>query len=255
MAEELTKDALNFELSPSLLFQFVLLRYLAIHENIVACEKLMAKIQHLPSPTSPPSELKKLENHLGKIMGSIGDRPMQMPWDNGSHWLLKLSKTCQHLIQNKYLVCERSQRISSCIDKMHTISNKIDETLRHLRKATLRIQTDDIAVLFHSLKQLHRTMRRFCQLIVEGIFVFREDENVLLFLVQYKDRFDALNGKDFVKELLIKLYPKGINELLKFLHQRFEERGFTRLLPMITNKVIKLDSSLLCRLSENSTLN
>lgn len=62
---------------------------------------------------------------------------------------------------------------------------------------------------------------------------FRNDENVLFFLLRHKKDFDSLQGNGFVKKIIMKNYPAGLAEAESFLINNYEKRGFIDHVPLI----------------------
>lgn len=76
-------------------------------------------------------------------------------------------------------------------------------------------------------KRIHQVIRHF-----PGVMhTFWNDENVMLCLLRMRHSFDEIYGTDFLAKHL--KCPVNAKELLEFLCQRYQERGFDSLLPTI----------------------
>lgn len=102
-------------------------------------------------------------------------------------------------------------------------------------------KSPDLSAIHTSLKKMFGRMRRLAKVIESSLDQFRTDENVLYFLLCKKESLDKIYNPDFVCKLFKKMYPKGINEIEKFLMQKYKARGFSHLIPVITQKLAELE--------------
>ncbi|MDP1834601.1 MAG: hypothetical protein Q8K75_01615 [Chlamydiales bacterium] len=78
-----------------------------------------------------------------------------------------------------------------------------------------------------------KTVERFRKSWPKMLVDFRQDENVLFFLLRRRVDLDPLCGTGFVRDLLQKLWPKGRQELESFVLAAYRRRGFDQLVPQI----------------------
>jgi hypothetical protein len=71
-------------------------------------------------------------------------------------------------------------------------------------------------------------------------YYFHQDENVTFFLLRHREQFDKIFGQDFTKKFFKKMYAGGLPEAGKMMTQKYSERGFENLLPVIATKISEL---------------
>jgi hypothetical protein len=74
------------------------------------------------------------------------------------------------------------------------------------------------------------------QLIVQ----FRQDENILFFILRFHSKLDNLYGENFCIRLLQKMYPKGKSSLESFLCRKYTQRGFYNQIPEIKRYIAQI---------------
>jgi hypothetical protein len=52
------------------------------------------------------------------------------------------------------------------------------------------------------------------------------DENLLSYCLEHREEFNQLFGLRTIENLLLRLFPSGIDELRLCLREKYEERGF-----------------------------
>lgn len=85
------------------------------------------------------------------------------------------------------------------------------------------------AVLSHFLglyTDLHSKFRRFFTALTPFLFEARNDENVLIFLLEHKDKLNAYLGPRIVEKTLQKCFPKGPMQLRAVIYEGYVRRGF-----------------------------
>jgi hypothetical protein len=81
--------------------------------------------------------------------------------------------------------------------------------------------------------KLIKTVESFRKSWPKMLIDFRQDENILFFLLRRRVDLDPLCGIGFVRELMRKLWPKGRQELESFVLSAYRNRGFDQLVPQI----------------------
>jgi len=107
--------------------------------------------------------------------------------------LQKLCFYCDHLLQTS----------SSSPDALHQV----------LREMSRSAQRDQL------LPKLFTALLPFFDEI-------GKDENLLSYCLERKEEFNHLFGLRTIENLLLRLFPSGIDELRSYLRQKYEERGF-----------------------------
>jgi len=80
-------------------------------------------------------------------------------------------------------------------------------------------------------------LQKACQLLKKAIEkalpCFKKDENVLFFLLRHSTQFSAIYGSEFLPNVILKMYPKGMDEAKSFLQKAYARRKFNHLIPLI----------------------
>jgi hypothetical protein len=100
----------------------------------------------------------------------------------------------------------------------------------------------DVPSLYEELERLIRYMKRSANLLIPLILVYHTNENVVFFLLTHRHEIDALYQQNLVHKLFHKMYEGGFEQLEKFLKQRYAQRGFDALLPLISQHVTQMVS-------------
>jgi len=79
-------------------------------------------------------------------------------------------------------------------------------------------------------------------LLLDELITFRDDENVLFFLLRHQAEFDHVYSASMVSKTLETLFAEGLGAASNFLTGRFERRGFYHLIPLISQKIERLAS-------------
>ena len=72
---------------------------------------------------------------------------------------------------------------------------------------------------------------------------FKEDENVLFFILRHKTQLEEAFGEKFVELLFKKMHRDGSAGIEKLLLKQYSKRGFDTLLPVIKAKMAQLSLS------------
>jgi len=122
-----------------------------------------------------------------------------------------------------------------------TQSMQILDLLRELEQTSSQITSDISSLLRALLEKMVNLLKRLAKMIAKIAVKFHENENVVYFLLMYKDRLDAIYKKGFVSQLFNKMFPEGIRKAEEFLSVKYLSRGFDQLIPLITQKFAELE--------------
>ena len=190
-----------------------------------------------------------LKASISKLVGSSQDYMRIFSWSIENGILAKLKNNCDFFAQNScsedknalilqryanntWLLCLR------CLDIMRAIEHEV--LVDALSKAKPLGYYANI--LFQTLEKMNLSLQRFSRILLRLLLAFKEDENVVYFLLRSKDELDALYGPDSVRKLLEQMYPRGLQEAGHFLLKKYASRGFENLLPIIAAKIAELEA-------------
>jgi hypothetical protein len=91
--------------------------------------------------------------------------------------------------------------------------------------------------LYNELQSVYHTIHQNCRKLFSSLSPFlkeaRFDENVLIFLIENKDKLNANLGAKRVEELLQSFFPAGHSQLRAAIYEGYMRRGFTTFLSSI----------------------
>jgi len=222
----------------SLLFQFILGEFLESYELTQQLDILCNRKQTpLGSQQVMDREenLSQVEVILSKLVGSARDYMRLFSWNFTDGALQKLKMYCSLFLQHVDTDEKELIALQHYADKIwQSYLNALD---------TLREDPKDRHAFLANIDKASSAMNRFSKLISRLIHQFRDDENVIFFVLRNRVQFDKLYGNRFVARLFLKLYPKGFREIQLFLLKKYSERGFDNLLFTISSKMSELEAS------------
>lgn len=217
-------------LNNSLLFQFILADFFAAFEEMQRVDILCHR-KPIPLPESAHQphnqELSdQIEVILNKLIGSKRESMRLFSWNFSEGILTRLKTYCAVFAQ------------SADNDEKELIAMQYyaDKVWQHCLQAVeaLRESPNQRTPLFVALEKASGATQRFAKIISRVIQQFRDDENVVFFVLRRKQQIDKLYGKRFIIKLLCRMYPKGLREARHFLTKRYMERNFDNLLPTLS---------------------
>jgi hypothetical protein len=143
-----------------------------------------------------------------------------------------------------YLVLFINKIGAEFITPLIAIQNELRETLlltlqcrdflRFLKEPHMRATTTQYVSFIRSYSQVTANVTKLIQAIHELIPHFKDDENLLFFLLRHQQNLNRLYGKEFLSTLLLSLFPDGLQEMEEFLHTKYSARSFHHILPQIS---------------------
>lgn len=201
----------SYHLHDSLLFLFILDEMIHVSNNMQQIVSLLEE---------PPT--KNLRAHLAELLthlvgkGYEGIKPVAWKPENGS--LTKLRNYCSLYAQlggdeDRYAIEIHRQSDAMWLTAGHC--------LKHLR------EEGQIPTL--SLNKVFQQMVRFKTVLKKMVFSFRDNENVLFFLLKHRPALEVSFGERFVYKSLSRMFQGGMKEAEQFMCRRFKKRGFDAL--------------------------
>lgn len=224
----------SYHHNDSLLFQFILTEFLAIHAEIAPLRKL----------TAPPRSTAQCESILipvAKLAGASYDTMRLFIWNQGTGHLSKFKNYCGLYAQNWMTEQPASKQVQllqqnanqawlycmHCLDLLHALKDKgiTAKTGESLCKASTK---------------LLNCLSKITKILVPLVEVFSSDENVLFFLLRHSGQLDAIYGSGFTARTLSQMDPEGLAGIENMLNNRYVKRGFDHLLPVIKTHIAQL---------------
>lgn len=229
----------SYHHSNSLLFQFILLEFLEAYNEIRQLDAIRCgndspmRASESCCRQDPPHHLVSLA--LTKLVGSPKDYMRLFSWNFSEGLLAKLRSYCALFLQNADVNEKELIAIQHYTDKIWQACMQATDIVHETPQ--------DRPILMLALDKASGAMQRLAKLIARLIHQFRDDENVIFYVLRHHEVFDKLYGHRFMHKLIHKIYPKGLNEVRVFLVKKYQERGFDNLLPVIDTTIKEIEAS------------
>lgn len=230
----------SYHQNNSLLFQFILVEFV---EAFTEIQRLDSLCNRTPTPLPQDEQAcRQVENNnhlvesaLTKLVGPTKHYMRLFSWNFSEGLLSKLRTYCALFLQNS----ETDEK------ELIAIQHYADKIWQGCLQAldTLQEAPQDRPLLFAALDKASSAMQRFAKLIARLLHQFRDDENVIFYVLRHHQVFDKLYGNRFVIKLLCRIYPKGLKEVQLLLVKKYTERGFDNILPVIYSSLKELEVS------------
>ena len=92
---------------------------------------------------------------------------------------------------------------------------------------------DMLEQLMELYSNLFHKLRRFFKALTPFLKEARSDENVLIYLIENKDKLNGYLGDRQIEELLQGFFPAGHDQLRAAIHEGYTRRGFTSFLSSV----------------------
>lgn len=238
--------------SKSLLFQFILSDFIRAFREVASFKKMHEELQS--EDASPEQTIDPLLEATTRLTGSTQEDLRLFSWSLDSGVLTKLKNNCTTLCdtisnEDKDLIlldryANRSWLLAlECVDLLRGMQQlpsdlSIDDPIDDDDSEEFKQHT----VLCKTLEKLILQMHRLARLIARLFIQFRDDENVIFFLVRHHEDFDELYGEHFVFKLIVKMYASGMDGAEDFLVRSYAKRGFEVLIPLIREKIQSVET-------------
>lgn len=223
----------------SLLFQFILSQFLAIHKEA-------KPLKALARPPRTRSQCETLLAPISKLSGVTQDYMRFFVWNLDSGLVSKLKNYCSLLSQQSLKDEKRSKsthqkRISLLQQNSNQawlICMQCIDILRALKEEGPNPKVGE--ALCKTIQKLMMCLSRIGKTLIPLIETFKDDENVLFFIVRHSHELDDLFGDKFVTHLFTKMHREGSAGIEKLLIKHYSKRGFDNLLPVIKAKMARV---------------
>lgn len=196
-----------------LLFQFIYTEYLSSQREL---HILLNLIQRAKKKAS----LEVVSAALINLTGAANDYMRLFNWNHHDGLLTKLKNNCFLFAQN--LPIQDGSMLHVYADQAWILTSKCLNNV-------LQNSTIDAELLTQAISDLFSLGDILKQLIAH----FKEDENVIFFIMRQRESIDALYQEPYVRKYLEKIYPEGLRSVSQFLTARYKARGFQHLIPVI----------------------
>jgi hypothetical protein len=241
-----------------LLFQFILSEFmLAYHEArqlFLIVEQFKLAVFENKRQTKREYWLNNLKGSITQLTGPEQDVARFLLWNPREGQLAKIKNYCRFFVQTLEREEKEIMALNRSTDKAWNLTLQCLEEVRWLEKA---IESEREATieeemkliphyehLFQFVQKILVSFDKMAQALIRIIYRFRENENVLLFLLRHSQQIDQLYGVGFLLKLFESLHAKGIVGLSILLKDKYTGRGFKHLIPLIDTKLLELEKSM-----------
>lgn len=229
----------SYQLNNSLLFQFILSDFITAFLDIQSvdalCHRKLLPVEEKTYNEHNQELINKIGQILERLIGTKNDYIRRYSSSINEGVLTRFKMHCtvlshqsdgevKELLAMQHYAEKTWQQCMLAVDALEGASSKCAQLFSHLEKAS---------------NSLHRLGKLIARLIPQ----FRDDENVIFFVLRHKDLFDKAFGKRFITKLLCRMYPKGLPEAEQFLTKKYMDRSFDNIMPMITRLFVELEAS------------
>lgn len=226
------------------LFQFILANFLKVQRVTKKLQSIHHQIQSLVTTETLHSQEIKIElfSTTEELVGPASFFHSHFAW-TPSQGILTILKNNSFLFDKAFareypeatLIKNQAAKSLSYGIKIHEISSYF------LDAAT--ITPASVEKLHRAEFQFTRILKQLSSAIAKAIPRFKDNENVVLCLLQQQQELDAFYGTAFTYKIIKKMY-RNLNEAHTFLINAYTQREFKELLPEITRHIHSLCSHL-----------
>lgn len=100
--------------------------------------------------------------------------------------------------------------------------------------------------LMHLYSELFEKLCRFFNVLSPFLKEARSDENVLIYLIENKEKLNKYLGERYIENLLQSFFPAGHDQLRAAIHEGYTRRGFTIFLSAVEPLIDEVQWELPC---------
>lgn len=224
----------------SLLFQFIVSEFISAYQELVHLRKLVNDID-LNANINP---FDMLSSHITRMSGPFDEYRKLFLWNFEKGMLTKLKRYCQDLIKTDELDNRQLSHLEDYVNKTLLYCLHGLDLLSTLKDQDSSVHyTNQLKPLLKILEKIEGYLIKISAIILSFVPSFRGDENVIFFLLKNHRKLSEIYGPKVTVKLFGKMFPKGLPELENFLYLKYKRRGFTNLLPIISQKISEVKHS------------
>ncbi len=231
--------------SNSLLFQFILSEFLNAYQEINEIETLYSQIE---SELIKNRLLADIDSFLFKVLELLPHltgtqmvitNEQTFPWTHSKGSLNKL-RHYSYLFSRKLADNPEAVSMNVSVSKAFHSALQLREVILSLQHQLFENTVPNYIALYQLLDKLIDNMRLASRLILKVLIQYKDDENVLHFLLNHQEKFDKVYKTQFVLKILKKMYPEGMKYAKDLIVEKYAKRGFPHLLDSISEQMTRL---------------
>jgi hypothetical protein len=202
----------------SLSIQFIL-------QGVIDSFELLDHLEKVTPKQPQPMHFKEQTALISKELEKFFLFSLENPFSQKRSLLDKLCFYCEILLQAS-----------------HVSENEIPVILEEMRNSILKVKAQIFSYkkgwvafdpLFHLYTSLYDDLCRFFSALCPYLKEARSDENVLIYLIENREKFNAHLGMRRIEELLQSFFPSGHAQLRAAIYEGYTRRGFTTFLSSV----------------------
>jgi hypothetical protein len=225
-----------------LLFQFILSEFILTLQEMQIINRILTELKPAWSKLTEEQlseTFQALAEHMSKLSGSSQHYMRLLSW-NDDGFLTKLKNYCALLCQQDTGEDRNQTKMYLEVNQAWLLSMQFLDIIRAMSMQPQPEESINENGLHIAQEKLNRSIQRLSRLVMRMVLQYRDDENVVYFLIRHKKQLDELYKPGYVASIIRKMFPKGTQNITQFLVTRYTERGFDSLIPVIQKKIAEL---------------
>lgn len=179
---------------------------------------------------------------IESLSGSMLDYMRIFSWNQEGGLLRRLSNYCSIFSQQSKKHHKEAQSMQRYANQAWLYCIECHDIIADIRNMPFAKTIGHREILYKHLMKIIKLIEQIAAKLPFIIEDFSNDENVIFFVLRHREDFDSLIRPGLVKAILKRCYSKGLKQTEKFLIDRYKERGFKQLLPIISENIQALHS-------------
>lgn len=234
--------------SRGLLFQFILSEFLTSYSKVNEIEGIYSSIESELIKNRLQADIESSLSQTLTLIPMLTGAQMEItdeqtfPWTHNKGSLNKLRYYC-FLFGQKNIENPDAVKMNICVSKAFHSALQLREVILSLQHQILDGTVPNYVSLYHLLDKLIDNMRLASRLILKLLIQYKDDENILYFLLKNQKDFDVVYDTPFVAKVLKKMYPEGLKFAKDLIVEKYVKRGFGYLIGFISKKMAELEAN------------
>lgn len=224
----------------SLLFQFILSEFLITYRETLLISNIVKVLKKTSLPINWNADCEQSLCKIKSILKSLGgvsyNQQRLFSWGHDESTLGKLKNTCALFCRNVGKDDKNAATLHRHCHRAWLLCLQSLDLLRSLKGDKNEDPSFSFPLLLNLIEKMANALHRFSRLITRLLHDFKEDENVLFFVLRHQEQIDGLFGSHFVVQLLTEMFS-NLGNAEQYISRKYEDRGFNHLLPLITKKI------------------
>lgn len=224
--------------SESLLLQFVLSEFLSVYG---AAKELHAAVGLLRCEGGfEAGNFEGVVGLLGVLVGRSQEAMRLFSWGEERGYLQKLGSYLTLIYKADSAAVEGEKALHREVSKSLLHGVELHEVVCAIAERGEGLSLEKLEEVASRERKFFAQIERCAALIPQLVAAFPFDENLLFFLLRHKEKIDCLFSSGYTRDLICAVTEKSCEELQMVVKERYRERGFHFLLPLITKKIGEL---------------